>query len=159
MNVAMNILMIALLFWIFYEDIKDRKVTLLILLSVSVLDGFLHGKQQLLEVFFLTTLLNLAVVLLVIFVLFVYTKLKLKIALFEAFGLGDLLFFLCMAISFPTASFLVLFSASLIFSFVVSVVFQKQLKNLIPLAGLQALFLGLIIGTNELFQVTNLYAF
>ena len=129
MNVAMNILMIALLFWIFYEDIKDRKVTLLILLSVSVLGGFLHGKQQLLEVFFLTTLLNLAVVLLVIFVLFVYTKLKLKIALFEAFGLGDLLFFLCMAISFPTASFLVLFSASLIFSFVVSVVFQKQLKN------------------------------
>ncbi|MEQ6123565.1 hypothetical protein AAON49_05140 [Pseudotenacibaculum sp. MALMAid0570] len=159
MNVAMNILMIALLFWIFYEDIKDRKVTLLVLLSVSVLGGFLHGKQQLLEVFFLTTLLNLAVVLLVIFVLFVYTKLKLKIALFEAFGLGDLLFFLCMAISFPTASFLVLFSASLIFSFVVSVVFQKQLKNLIPLAGLQALFLGLIIGTNELFQVTNLYAF
>lgn len=156
---AVNIVMMGLLFWIFYEDLKERKVTLAVLLLLFVVGSFLNIQQQIWEVFFISSILNLSVVLMVLLVLFIYTKVKLKQPLFEVFGLGDVLFFIFMAISFPTTTFLVLFSTSLIFSFVISVTFQKQLKKFVPLAGLQALFLGLIIGSNQLFDMINLYAF
>lgn len=156
---AVNIAMMGLLFWIFYEDLKERKVTLAVLLLLFAVGGFLNIQQQIWEVFFISSILNLSVVLMVLLVLSIYTKVKLKQPLFEVFGLGDVLFFIFMAISFPTTTFLVLFSTSLIFSFVISVTFQKQLKKFVPLAGLQALFLGLIIGSNQLFDIINLYAF
>ena len=145
---TVNISMIALLFWVFYEDIKDRKVTLLLLISLFAVGGFLNSQHQILELFLLSSLINLGVIAIITLLLLLYAKLKMKSSLFEVFGLGDLLFFGFMAISFPTASFLVLFSTSLIFSFLISIAFQKQLQKLVPLAGLQALFLGLIIGAN-----------
>ena len=159
MILAANIVMMGSLFWVFYEDLKERKVTIALLMLLFVVGGFLNIKQQVWEVFLISSILNLAVVFSIILILFVYTKLKLKQSLPEAFGLGDVLFFAFMAISFPTTTFLVLFSCSLIFSFIISISFQKQLKKFVPLAGLQALFLGLILGTNHLFGLMNLYAF
>jgi len=156
---AINIGMIAMLFWIFYEDVKDKKVTLLLLVSLFVTGGFLNSQYQIIELFLISSLINFGVILMVIILLFIYTKIKLKTELFKVFGVGDLLFFAFMAISFPTTTFLVLFSTSLIFSLLLSLIFQKKLQKLIPLAGFQALFLGLIIGANQLLNIVNLYAY
>ena len=158
MILILQIVMIGMLFWIFYEDLKERKVTLLLLLLLFVLGGFLNSQHQFLEVFLIGMLMNVIVISTVILILFLYAKLKLKTSLFNVFGMGDLLFFVFMAISFPTATFLVLFSTSLLFSFVISIVFKAKLKKLIPLAGLQALYVALIVGVNLLWNVVNLYA-
>lgn len=158
MMIAINILMLILLFYVFYEDVKDKKVTAIILIALIIVGAILNGMQQIFTVFLISSLINIMVVSFVIFVLFLYSKIKMKIDLFQGFGLGDLLFFLFMAVSFPTLSFLILFSTSLIFSLILSVAFRQKLKELVPLAGLQALFLGLVIGANQLFDIINLYA-
>ena len=152
-----NILMIGLLLRVFYEDIKDRKVTFIVLIILLLLGGFIHSQHQNLWVFFLSSLLNLSIVLTIILVLYVYANFKLKTSLSKVFGLGDALFFIVMAVSFPTATFLVLFATSLLFSFVIAVLFKKTLKKFIPLAGLQALYIGLTLASNQLFHIINLY--
>ena len=53
-----NILMIGLLLRVFYEDIKDRKVTFIVLVILLLLGGFIHSQHQNLWVFFLSSLLN-----------------------------------------------------------------------------------------------------
>lgn len=156
--VLANILRIGLLFFVFYEDLKDRKVTLIVLVILMLLGGFIHSQHQYVWVFLLSSLLNLSIILTIILVLYVYANFKLKTSLSEGFGLGDALFFIVMAVSFPTATFLVLFPTSLLFSFVIAVLFKKRLKKLIPLAGLQALYLGLALGSNQWFHIINLYA-
>jgi len=153
-----NILMIGLLLRVFYEDIKDRKVTFIVLVILLLLGGFIHSQHQNLWVFFLSSLLNLSIVLTIIMVLYVYANFKLKTSLSKVFGLGDAFFFIVMAVSFPTATFLVLFATSLLFSFVIAVLFKKTLKKFIPLAGLQALYIGLTLASNQLFHIINLYA-
>ena len=152
-----NILMIGLLLRVFYEDIKDRKVTFIVLVILLLLGGFIHSQHQNLWVFFLSSLLNLSIVLTIILVLYVYANFKLKTSLSKVFGLGDAFFFIVMAVSFPTATFLVLFATSLLFSFVIAVLFKKTLKKFIPLAGLQALYIGLTLASNQLFHIINLY--
>jgi hypothetical protein len=153
-----NILMIGLLLRVFYEDIKDRKVTFIVLIILLLLGGFIHSQHLNAWVFLLSSLLNLSIVLTIILVLYVYANFKLKTSLSKVFGLGDALFFIVMAVSFPTATFLVLFATSLLFSFVIAVLFKKTLKKFIPLAGLQALYIGLTLASNQLFHIINLYA-
>tara|TARA_B110000495_G_C23039244_1_gene622170 strand:+ start:2443 stop:2919 length:477 start_codon:yes stop_codon:yes gene_type:complete len=153
-----NILMIGLLLRVFYEDIKDRKVTFIVLVILLLLGGFIHSQHLNVWVFLLSSLLNLSIVLTIILVLYVYANFKLKTSLSKVFGLGDALFFIVMAVSFPTATFLVLFATSLLFSFVIAVLFKKTLKKFIPLAGLQALYIGLTLASNQLFHIINLYA-
>ena len=151
-----NILMIGLLLRVFYEDIKDRKVTFIVLIILLLLGGFIHSQHLNVWVFLLSSLLNLIIT--IILVLYVYANFKLKTSLSKVFGLGDALFFIVMAVSFPTATFLVLFATSLLFSFVIAVLFKKTLKKFIPLAGLQALYIGLTLASNQLFHIINLYA-
>jgi hypothetical protein len=153
-----NILRIGLLFFVFYEDLKDRKVTLIVLVILMLLGGFIHSQHQYIWVFLLSSFLNLTIILTIILVLYAYANFKLKTSLSEGFGLGDTLFFIVMAVSFPTATFLVLFATSLLFSFVIAVLFKKRLKKLIPLAGLQALYVGLTLAINQWFHIINLYA-
>ena len=158
MTIALNILMILLLFWIFYEDVKDRKITLFLMLFLIALGGFLNFEKQMPTLFFISTLINVLTLFFVISVLWMYAKWKLKKQLFQVFGAGDLLFFVFMAVSFPLATFLVLFSGSLVFSLVLSIILQQKLTKWVPLAGLQALFLAVVFGMNHVFNFVNLYA-
>lgn len=82
-----------------------------------------------------------------------------KRSFFKTIGLGDLFFFLILATSFPTISFLVILSLSFIFSLLFFITLKPILKKkTVPLAGLQALFLMLILITNVIFKIVNLYA-
>jgi hypothetical protein len=158
MMMALNILMIFLLLWIFYQDMKERQVTLVLLLLLTLVGGFLNYQKQILEIFLISSILNTMVILMVVLILWMYAKFKLKSELFHVFGTGDLLFFFFLAVSFPITTFLVVFSSSLIFSLLVSIALKKRMKKWIPLAGLQALFLSLLVGVNQVFQIVNLYA-
>ncbi|MFY0602964.1 MAG: general secretion pathway protein [Flavobacteriaceae bacterium] len=158
MIISLNITIILLLFLTFYQDMKERKVMLIVLVALFILSGFLHSQFYILEIFLLNVLLNITIVSLVLFILFLYTRFVLHKKLFEAFGLGDAIFFLILSISFPIPTFLVIFSSSLLFAFILSIGLKKSMKDkTIPLAGFQALFVLLILLSNLLFNFTNLY--
>ncbi len=154
-------IVLTLSFWtIVYQDIKERAVSLWILLITIFLIGFLHYQHSLTEQFLQAILLNIAIVLAIVCILFLYAKFKLKLALQDTFGFGDLLFFMAIAVGFPTITFVVLFSFSLFFSLILYLVLKKKFKHkTVPLAGLQALFFSLIFLLNWAFNFINIYQF
>jgi len=135
-------------------------VLLWLLITVILLVGYLHFYHSSLQPFLWSATLNILIVAIIIFILFLYSKLKLKRPLKDAFGLGDFLFFLAIAIGFPTITFAVLFSFSLFFSLTLFLIIKKSLKEkTAPLAGLQALFLSLIFLLHWTFNFMNLYQY
>ncbi len=158
MILSLNIIFIMLLLWVFYQDLKERKVMLFLMLGLLLLGGFLHSSFQLFEIFLLYIGINISVIGCILLILVLYTRWVMKKKLFEVFGLGDLLFFLILAVSFPVPTFLILFSSSLLFAFVAFIALKPSLKeSTIPLAGFQALFISLIVTSNLIFNFTNLY--
>lgn len=155
-----KLFLIASLLGIFYQDIKERKVYLWLLILSVLLLGFLHYFNSLVYPFMISSLLNSLIIGLVLLILFVYAKLKLKQSLLKVFGLGDLLFFVAIAVGFPTLTFVVLFSFSLIFSLVLFLFIRKGLSvKSVPLAGLQALFFSGVFLLNWAFNFINLYQY
>ena len=158
MITSLNITIVLLHLWVFYQDLKERKVMLILLIVLAALSGFLHSQYSLFEVFLLNILVNIAVVSVVVFVLLLYTRFVLHKKLFDAFGPGDLIFFLILAVSFPIPSFLVIFSCSLLFAFIVSILLKASMKEkTVPLAGLQSLFVATLMMSNMLFNFIDLY--
>ena len=142
-----------------YQDFNYREVTVGLFIFLGLIGGYLHFTTQYLNVFLLSLLINFTAILLLVFILLIYCKLIMRIKLKEAIGVGDILFFMVLGVSFPTVSFLMLFSVSLIFSLLLFIVLKPKMKiKTVPLAGLQALFLVLIITINSLFNFINLYA-
>lgn len=159
MITTLEIIFLLILGILFYQDIKERKVSVWVLISGFVVGGINHFSLQDSSVFFITIAINLLFICVIFGVLWGYAKFKMKQALFDVFGLGDLLFFVLLAISLPTISFLLLFVFSLIFSLSIFLLLKKRFtEKTVPLAGLQSLFLGLIIIINKLTNNIDLYA-
>ena len=142
------------------QDFKERKVYTWLLFMVGLcMPLFYYLETNTLD-YFINIGINLGILLLIVGILFFYSKLRFKQHLGAVLGLGDLLFFITIAISFPMATFLVLFSCSLFFSLVVFLFLTPVFKDKnVPLAGLQSLFFLLIFSSNWSFEFTNLYAF
>ncbi len=155
-----KILSLCCLLLISVQDFKERKVYLWLLICsiVFMSQQFFYNVEV--EVFLSNVLLNLSIILAILGILYLYTHFKLKIQFSEALGLGDILFFLGIATSFPTITFILLFSFSLLFAFVLFLLLKPILKmSTVPLAGLQALFFFLIISVNWQLDYINLYLF
>lgn len=159
MNQIILLLLIVCLSAVAYQDFKEREV----LVFLFVLAAFLGSSLFYLNVYMYFLLMNVGVNIVVITiiasVLYVYARFKMKKKLIETIGIGDLFFFFFLALSFPTMTFLVLFSTSLFFSLFLFLILKPSLKDkTVPLAGLQSLFLGIVLIINGLFNVINLYA-
>ncbi len=145
---------------IIVQDFKERKVYLFLLIGLAIVMSLFYYLKNDTQLYFSNISINLTVLLVLMGILFLYSKFKLKQTLNTALGLGDFLFFVVIAISFPIATFLILFSCSLLFSLVLFLFLKPSLKdNNVPLAGLQALFFLLVFSANWMFHFTNLYAF
>jgi len=143
-----------------YQDFKERKVYLWLLLIALFFIGFLHYQHSSPIPFLVSTLLNIGIIFIIVAFLYLYVKFKLEQSLQNTFGFGDLLFFLAIAVGFPTITFVVLFSFSLFFSLLLFLVLKKKLNHkTVPLAGLQALFFSLIFLLNWGFSFLNFYHF
>lgn len=149
---------IGCLFFIFLQDIKDRRVSVLLLAMNCLTLGslhFLNGNHKLLVSH---TAINIGILTPMSLAIYAYIKLVLKTTVQESIGLGDLFWILALAFGFPTVTFIVLLSFSFLFSLALHLLVKNYSKNpLVPLAGYQSLFLLLILLTDKLLPVLNLY--
>lgn len=154
-----KIILFVALFFIAVQDFKERQVYLWLFFLTGTTMALLHLNNSMIQLFLLNVGINLLIIFIIISVLYFYASIKMKKALQHTLGLGDILFFMVLAIGFTTGTFLVLFTFSLIFSLVFFLAIKSNLKyKTVPLAGLQALFIGLVYIANWTFNFTNLYA-
>ena len=154
-----QIVFISILFAVFYQDLKERNVYLFLFILAMLFGSLIYYQHTFIEIFLINISLNTAIICAIALLLFLYTKIVLRKKLLEAIGLGDFLFFIILAVSFPTITFLLLFSTSLIFSLLLFLLLKSSFTiKTIPLAGLQAFFLSLVLILNWFFNFVNMYA-
>lgn len=157
-STIIDIMCLLILSAITIQDFLERKVFIWLFVGIGLLMPLLYLTKTNTLSYFINIAYNLVILFVIISVLFIYSKLKLKQPLLSGLGLGDILFFFIIAISFPLPSFLVLFSCSLIFSMILFFLLRSRLKNKhVPLAGLQALFFFMILSASSVFELNGLY--
>lgn len=139
-------LSLLVLIFISIQDIKSRLVYWFLFPTAAICMSTLFFTKVTAAIYFFNVVLNLSLIAIILIVLYVYASIKLRINFWkEAFGLGDALFFVAFALSFPTVSFIVLFVAGLIFSLLISFfVLRKDQKKTVPLAGFMAVYLLIV---------------
>ena len=156
----LKIICVCCLLAIITQDFRERKVYLSLLISLALVMALFYYLKSDTQLYLSNISMNLTVLLVLMGVLFLYSKFKLKQDFNTALGLGDILFFIVIAVSFPIATFLILFSCSLIFTLIIFLFIKPSLKDKnVPLAGLQALFFLFIFSLNWMFEFTNLYMY
>lgn len=151
-------LILITLAWIAYQDIKDRQVYLFLLISLiaSGLLSFLNNST--IANFINNIITNLSILLVIVLILWFYSKFRMKLELSKALGLGDVLFFIYLAVGFPTITFLVLYSFSLLFSLLLFLILKSKMEEkTVPLAGFQSIFIFVILLVNLATNMLNLY--
>lgn len=126
---------------VFFQDYKERLVHWFLFPIIGGLTGFLFYSNTLNELFFSSIILNLLFILMVLLILFMYAIFKLRTSPFSTIGLGDVLLFVGLSLSFSTMSFMIIFVSSLIFSLLLHLTVKKKSQNkTVPLAGYVSLF-------------------
>ncbi|MDH7445306.1 hypothetical protein QBK95_06725 [Aquimarina sp. 2201CG14-23] len=145
--------------YITYQDLDNREVYWFLFPSLSMLLGLLHYNNVLPIHFKNAILINTGLIGTIIAVLYIYSLIKIKRPFFkEVFGIGDAMFFLALAIAFPTITFMIIFVFSLLFSLGIWLIVKNNSRhNTIPLAGYMSLFLALILIGNWATSIINLY--
>ena len=155
---VLKLILIAVSALIFYQDIKERQVYWFLFPVLGLCYAILFYNNTLPELFYVSVGMNLIFITILLLIVWVYTKLKLKVAFNEALGLGDVLLFLGLVFSFSTVSFLILFVFSLVFAMILHLI-VKQYSKLpsVPLAGYISLFFGIAFMLHWLGITKSLY--
>jgi hypothetical protein len=126
---------------VFFQDLKDRQVYWFLFPVIGGLCGFLFYKNTLFDLFLMSVLMNLFFITVLFIIVFLYATCKLKTSFFNTIGLGDLILFIGLSLSFSTISFIVIFICALIFSLVIHLSMKKEsIEATVPLAGYMSLF-------------------
>jgi len=161
--VFLKLFLVGLLSLVCYEDFKYQAVTAWYFLVIASIGGYLFlDTTPVVVVYLCQIFVNVALVGMVLMVLYTYSWYKIKRPFFsEVFGIGDVLFFIFLAVSFPVISFLVIFSLATFFSLILSKVLPRLRKQkTVPLAGLMAVFVLVVyLGAWALLPAKFLYAF
>jgi len=125
---------------IFFTDVRTRRIYLLqlaVFYPLCMLHSWFSGQSW--ETLGLKTSWLAAQLLL----LFIYTRFVKKIAFFEGFGLGDLLFFIAILPLFDPATFIFYYITGLLFSLCTALLLLNPARNpaKIPLAGLLGIWM------------------
>ena len=156
---ALQILLVCILMVIFFQDLKKQLVNWVFFPIIAALFGVLHFFSVNEYSFYIAVITNFLIILIVLLVLFLYSKFKLRVNFINgSFGLGDVLFFLALCLAFPTVTFTILFVFSVMFSLALHIFFKRYYKfTTVPLAGYMALFYVVILTVSILFNFSPLY--
>lgn len=155
--------LIVLLLIVFYQDYKTQMVSWflfpLIAIALGVNFYVMIGEYPI--YFIYSIVINCGIVMLVILTLFLYSKLKMKMHFINTtFGLGDALMLFAIAFGFPSYTFLVLFSTSVLFALACHFILKRNYTyRTIPLAGYMSLFFALLFLMDSMNFSPNLYAY
>jgi hypothetical protein len=140
--ILLIILTISLLL-IFWQDIKLRHIHV-VLPIITLTSSYFLIKPELNLMG-----LNILFLMLTLVVLTIYMSIKNKEILNpfkNYFGLGDLLFYLAISPLFFLYNYILFFILSMLFAIAIQKIFKKSInQNSVPLAGLSALLLILIL--------------
>ncbi len=152
-----KVLLILSLLLIFYQDLKERQVYWFLFPIAAFFFGVLYYTNTIKTLFFLSVVTNLMFVGVLVLVIYLYARYKLKLGIFNVFGLGDLLLFIGLAFTFSSVSFLVLFVCALIFSLLLHISIKRS-NATVPLAGYMSLFFGITYIAQWMGFINNLYS-
>ena len=174
MELFAKLILLGALAVMLWQDLKERQVWWFLLPLFGLSGGYLFFINAETSLFRSSLVWNLAIIGVVLVTLFAYSKWRLRKDFFtEAFGLGDLLFFIAFAISLPTISFLYFFVSALVFSLLVFVLTHVLFRprdarsfsggarkhNTVPLAGMMSLFLIMVYSAHWMGYFETLYLF
>lgn len=156
---SIKLITVLLLLVIFYQDIKERLVHGFLFPVTAVFLGLLHYYYVEKTGFYIGIAGNIAFISLLLFILFLYSKLILRMPFLNgSFGLGDLLFFYAVCFAFPNFSFIILFVFSVFFSLTMHLLLKKQLNaKTVPLAGYMSLFFAITFFISIFYNPISLY--
>lgn len=149
---------IATLGMMAFQDIKDHLVWWFLFPLYAIVGGALFYIASFQEIYVQMAGLNLFILLGYIGLLFMVIRYILKkSSFFKAIGLGDVLLWIALGLSFPTITFITILVFSSLFSLVLNKIIKSNQKEGIPYAGFTAIFLiGLYI-THWTGMYKNLY--
>lgn len=140
------------------QDLKERQVYWFLFPLIGITGGILYFKETLSELFLTAVIGNLVFVGSLLVIVFLYAGIILKSSMFQAFGLGDILFFISVSCLFSTVSFILIFISALIFSLVLHILLKSVSVNItVPLAGYMSLFFMLTYASYWLGVIEALY--
>lgn len=162
MIIAIKLLLLIVLTIIAFQDFNERLVWVIMFPIYMLLAGYLFYISTIPEVFFYNIVINLVFTGFIILLCFLYAKLIAKKSFTtEVMGLGDILFFVGFALSFPTITFLNFFFFSIIFTMIVHLLIKTFLpgqSKTVPLAGGMSLFLISIYSIHWLGFYNTIYS-
>lgn len=146
MQLFLEVLLVVLLLLVFVQDLKYRAIHIALPLFIGILAGYVFFQRDLDYRILIRSLLFLT---LTFSALYLYLRIRRgpSFQFFENIGKGDLLYFLAVIPLFSTANYILYFISGMLFSILGFMVIQYVSKsNLIPLAGLLALYLVILKG-------------
>ncbi|HAF29430.1 MAG TPA: hypothetical protein DCG75_10325 [Bacteroidales bacterium] len=158
----LKILLLLILVFILYQDLRYQAVSWIFFVVGLALTLIISIKENYLTDLIVNSTINFLFILFQLSVIYLFTwiKFKKKKNIFKSvFGLGDLLFLLMIIPLFSPLNFVIFFIASIIFTLFVYTILRSikiYKKHRIPLAGLQSLFLFIVL-ISQIFSKFNLY--
>lgn len=142
------------------QDLREYQVWWFLFPIYAIAGGILFADTTYFELYRIVVAINGLILLGFFSALWLYVRLVLKKNFFkEAFGLGDVLLYVALAVSFPTLTFLIFLILMPIFSLILSKVLRPRKKNVIPFAGYVGILLIGIYGAHWLGLYKTLYLF
>lgn len=152
MAVAAKVLLMASLLIIFIQDLRDREVYAFLFPFLGILGSYLFFINSNFDYYLVSLGINILMVTIILLLNYLFSRFIMKKHfLREALGIGDILFFIAFAVSFPTVAFINFFVFSILFTFTLHFVssrMAKQKNEYVPLAGYMSLFLMSVYTVN-----------
>lgn len=162
MDTVFNIISMGLLGVIFYQDLKFKAVTWIIFPVVASVFLVYNLYCNPFEIVVLNSATNIGFIIIQLLLLTLYFSIKAKkivnIAQ-QSLGWGDILFLLAVCLLLPPNTFFLYYIISLIIIVLKEIVTRmifKKYSDKIPLAGLQALLLAVLIIVQQLIFGLNI---
>ncbi len=146
MNVILEVLVVLVLLLIFIQDMRFRAIHIVLPILLACIGSYLFYKKNLTTDILFYNLLFLGIT---FFGLYTYLFIKRrKFTNPLAFiGIGDFLYFIAVIPYFSMTNYILYFTTGMVFSIIVFMFIKSKVKtNLVPLAGLLALYMLLLKG-------------
>lgn len=147
MFIFLKILILLVFVIIFYQDSKERLVHWFLYPLLGIIGFSLQLKFNECSTILIYSLINLILIFILLLVTYIYFVLFLKKQFIDkSIGLGDIVMFISISFIFPTITFWILFTISLLFSLALYLILKsmKIQDKTVPLAGNMSLFFGFI---------------